>query len=105
MILLIFIYSGIFSASADRYPIPSIYEEITGRTSPSHGLSRCFSEIVRGNLQSARQYNPDGVLIFSFFLMQLVLRGLISYLLVRNALNFKFLIISDVALSVLLLKI
>jgi len=99
---LIFIYSGIFSASADRYPIPSFYEEITGSTSPSHGLSKSFSEIIRGNVQSARQYNKDGILIFSFFLVQLIMRTATTLILAYRLMKKNVLIISDVIISILL---
>ncbi len=70
LMISIFIYSGLFSALADKHPVPSFYEEITGETSPSAGMSRAFSELVRGNIESARAYNEDGPLLFAFFLIQ-----------------------------------
>ena len=54
LIIIIFIYSGLFSASEAKHPVPSFYEEITGKQSPSSGMSRAFSELVRGEIDSAR---------------------------------------------------
>jgi hypothetical protein len=60
------------------HPIPSVYTQITGENSPSKGLSAGFSEIVRGNLKMAQSINPNAIRVFSFFLMQLALRIIIS---------------------------
>jgi hypothetical protein len=100
--MLVFIYSGIFSAGGDKYPVPSFYERITGTSSPSHGLSKCFSEIIRGNLDSARRYNENGILIFSFFLVQLALRLAINITLVRRLLKPRLLLLLDVIFTILL---
>lgn len=99
IILLVFIYSGIFSAQKDNYPLPSFYEEITGQTSPSTGLSKSFSEIIRGNFESASEYNKSGILIFLFFLVQLILRICVSLLLIRRIIPKKWLAITDIILS------
>lgn len=80
---LIFLYSGIFSAEKDNHPLPSFYEKITGHPSPSSGMSRAFSEIIRGNIASARRYNPDSVRIFAFFLIQGLQRIAVSLILIR----------------------
>ena len=84
LIGLIFIYSGIYSATEDNYPIPSFFEGITGEVPPSAGMSRAFSEIVRGNLDAASAYNPDSLLIFAFFLVQGIQRLTVSFLLVKG---------------------
>jgi hypothetical protein len=81
LIGLAFLYSGIFSAERDNHPVPSFYEEITGKPSPSAGMSRAFSEIIRGNINSARQYNPDSPMIFAFFIIQGIQRLTVSLLL------------------------
>jgi hypothetical protein len=83
LIALVFVYSAVFSAERDDHPVPSFFEEITGQPSPSSGMSRAFSEIMRGDLDSARQFNPDSVAIFLFFLVQLVQRLGISVILGR----------------------
>lgn len=79
IILGIFVYSGVFSANRNNHPIPSFYEKATGKQSPGSGLSRSFSEIVRGRLESSRQYNPYGLRIFSFFAIQFLLRAATTY--------------------------
>lgn len=99
LISLVFIYSGLFSASAGRHPVPSFYEKITGETSPSSGMSRAFSELVRGNIESARKYNEDSPLIFAFFLIQLVQRIAIWLLLIKKGLSQKKLLCADIAVS------
>lgn len=70
----IMIYSGIFSATRDNHPVPSIYTEITGEASPSQGMSRAFSEIVRFRFDSALDYNPHSLNLFLFFFIQILMR-------------------------------
>jgi len=102
IILLVFLYSGIFSAGKDNYPLPSFYEEITGETSPSSGLSKSFSEIIRGNFEAGSTYNESGILIFAFFLVQLILRISTSLLLLRSIIAQKWLARADIILSTFL---
>ena len=102
MIGLVFIYSGLFSAERDNHPVPSYFEKITGQTSPSSGMSRAFSEIIRGNLETARIYNSDSPLIFAFFLIQGVQRIFVSLLLVKSRTKKKHLLAADVLVSVVL---
>jgi hypothetical protein len=97
---LIFLYSGIFSAEKDNHPLPSFYEEVTGQASPSSGLSRAFSEIIRGELDSARGYNPFSLLIFAFFLIQFFQRIMVSVLLYRGRIRTGPLLLADVIISV-----
>ena len=102
IILLIFLYSGIFSAKKDNHPIPSYYEIISGKTSPTSGLSRSFSEILRGNFQEAREWNINGIPIFLFFLVQFFLRILISWLIFRTSVKIRYLVLTDSIFSILL---
>ncbi len=81
--LLIFIYSGIFSAEKNNYPIKSACETITGKPCKSSGLSRSFSEIVRLRFESAKKYNPYSLKIFTFFLIQFFLRFFISLIIIK----------------------
>ena len=99
LVLLIFIYSAVFSAEKDNHLLPSMYEEITGKTSPSSGMSRAFSEIIRGNFDQAARYNPDGIPVFAFFLVQGILRLLVSLLLLRSVFRPGNLVIADAILS------
>ncbi len=100
IIMMVFIYSGLFSARENNHPFPSFYERITGEPAPSSGLSRAFSEIVRGNLDSARAYNRDSLLIFSFFLIQLVQRILVNFLLYKQTPRPDYLLSADLAISI-----
>jgi hypothetical protein len=47
-------------------------------------MSRAFSEIIRGNLRSAKEYNPDSPLIFAFFLIQGIQRITVSLILLKR---------------------
>jgi hypothetical protein len=100
--MLIFIYSGLFTASEAKHPVPSFYEEVTGKQSPSAGMSRAFSELVRGKIYSARKYNEDSPLIFAFFLLQLTQRMIVSLLLIKTNIRHSGLLIADIAFSTVL---
>ena len=100
--MMIFLYSGLFSAEKDNHPIPSFYEELTGETSASSGLSRSFSEIVRGRFASAREYNQNGIPVFLFFFIQFFQRLGISLILHRKYINANKIVIPDSVFSVLL---
>ena len=102
MIGLVLIYSGLFSADKDNHPVPSYFEKITGQPSPSSGMSRAFSEIIRGNFETARNYNADSLLIFAFFIIQGVQRISVSILLVKSRIKKKHLLFADVFLTVVL---
>jgi predicted neutral ceramidase superfamily lipid hydrolase len=92
------VYSGIFSASGLTHPIKSATTEPTIST----GMSRAFSEIVRGHFSQALQYNPYSITIFIFFFSQLVMRLICTILLLSSYISEKLLIIADILLSVLL---
>jgi hypothetical protein len=98
--MMIFIYSGLFSAEKDNHPIPSFYEKITGEHTASSGLSRSFSEIVRGRFESARTYNQYGIPVFIFFLVQLFQRILVSIIYHKRPSSGKWLLYADVVVSV-----
>ena len=99
IIFLVLFYSAIFSPAKSNYPVQSAYTEITGNESISSGLSRSFSEIIRLDFRSAYDYNPYGIRIFLFFLLQLFLR--INFLsIVKSRAPDLSLIILDIALSV-----
>jgi hypothetical protein len=100
--MMIFIYSGLFSAEKDNHPIPSFYEELSGETSVSSGLSRSFSEIVRGRFNLAREYNPYSIPVFIFFLVQFFQRLLISFLIHKKNILTGRLILFDAASSICL---
>jgi len=72
VVLGVFVYSLMYTPG--KHPIPSIFTDITGVETPSTGLSSAFSELVRGNLNVARSYNANVLQVFSFFVLQLLLR-------------------------------
>ncbi|WP_372755055.1 DUF2752 domain-containing protein [Labilibaculum sp.] len=101
IILCIFIYSGLFSPQKSNHPIPSIYTKITGEKSPSTGLSRSFSALIRGDIQEAKNYNSEALPIFLFFFFQLIFRSLSSVLIKNNFSALKIYILTDITLSAL----
>ncbi len=98
----IFTYSLLFTPERDRYPVPSFYELATGKTSPSNGLSRSFSEMIRLRIDAARDFNPEGPRLFFFFLAQLVMRGLFSWVAIMGRINLRKLVLADILLSLVL---
>lgn len=100
IIILIFIYSGIFSAEKNNHPIKSTCEILTGQPCESTGLSRSFSEIVRFKFESAKSYNQYGIRIFMFFFLQFLLRIISSVILQFKVLKQRQHIFIDSLLSV-----
>ncbi|HQM70680.1 MAG TPA: DUF2752 domain-containing protein, partial [Bacteroidales bacterium] len=74
IILLILLYSAVFSPDKDNYPVPCIHEKITGQECPSCGLSHSFSLILRGRIGEAYDWNSNGMRVFLFFVCQLLMR-------------------------------
>ena len=67
IIILIFIYSGIFSVEKNNHPIKSACATVEGHPCKSEGLSRSFSEIVRFRFESAKSYNKYGIQIKNIY--------------------------------------
>ena len=101
VIVLIIIYSGIFSPLENRYPVKCVHEQFTGEPCPSCGLSHSFSYIVRGDLVRANDWNVYGIRVFLFFLFQLFLRGSNFIYLNYNPLNIRYVARVDISLSVI----
>lgn len=103
IILAVILYSFIYGADGRKHPVPSGPQWLTGESSPSTGLSRSFSEIVRFRFAEARQFNPHGIRIFSFFAVQLLLRIIVSVLLFRqDPKRLQILVLADAIGSALL---
>ncbi len=96
---MIFIYSGIFSYSRANHPIKSNYTQITGKPSISTGLSRSFSAIIKLEFKKAREFNPYGISVFTFFLIQLCLRLFFYMMLKRSLYELKIILILDAVIS------
>ena len=101
LIVLIIIYSGIFSAAGNSHPVKCVHEQLTGMQCPSCGLSRSFSEIVRFNFEEAKAWNIYGPRVFMFFLFQLFLRVTNIIYLRRNPANIMKVARVDIALSII----
>jgi hypothetical protein len=74
VVVLVIVYSGIFSPDRNDYPVVCIHEKITGEPCFSCGLSHSFSLIVRGRIHEAYEWNIFGMRVFLFFILQLALR-------------------------------
>ena len=105
IILLIMLYSGIFSPEKNDYPVTCIHEKITGQPCVSCGLSHSFSLIIRGRWQEAYSWNVYGMRVFLFFTAQFLMRILFSLLYIRYTGLQKQLIIFDIAGSVIIFMI
>jgi len=97
VILLILIYSGIYSPDANSYPVACIHEKITGEECVSCGLSHSFSLILRGRIEEAYNWNSYGMRIFLFFAGQLIMRIFFSKIYINHPESGKQLIIYDIA--------
>jgi hypothetical protein len=95
VIILIIIYSGIFSPDQNNYPVVCLHEKVTGKPCFSCGLSHSFSLIVRGRINEAFQWNIYGMRVFLFFASQLILRIVFSFYYLKNTAVQKQLIIID----------
>ncbi|HBI80735.1 MAG TPA: hypothetical protein DDY04_01980 [Bacteroidales bacterium] len=97
---MIILYSLLFKGS--NHPIPAALTELTGLVPPSKGLSAAFSQIVRFNFPEAYRLNPHSLRIFSFFFIQLLVRGSILLVLTRYKPSTRVLIAIDITFSLLL---
>ncbi|MBS3806581.1 MAG: hypothetical protein KGY60_03685 [Bacteroidales bacterium] len=100
VILMVFIYSGLFSPSNGGHPIPSQYKLMEGKATASTGMSRAFSSIVRLDFSQAEDYNAHSLEVSGFFFVQFWLRVLFFILYARH--SSKRLIAADVSISILL---
>ena len=83
VIVMVFIYSGIFSTGDGYYPVECAHVSVYVEDCRTCGLSRSFSEMVRGNFSSASEYNRNGPLLFAFFVSQLFMRAIAGLVLHR----------------------
>ena len=102
---LVFIYSCLFLPEGGKHLIPSFYTDMTGNTSPSLGLSRAFSALVRADVVLANQFNPYAARIFAFFCFQFLFRLISIKLDSFPVINKKTWIWTDILLSISLFLI
>lgn len=104
VIVLVLVYSGIFSPEKGNYPVVCIHEQLTGEPCLSCGLSHSFSLILRGRINEAYEWNQYGMRIFLFFVSQLIFRLDFLRISLKYPENRKQLIIYDsIASGVILL--
>ncbi len=100
VIVFIFIYSLILNPKGNHYIFTSACKDLPAKYCPSLGLQHSFSEIVRGNLGKASEYNPYGIRIFSFFLIQFFQRiGISAFLLMNSSAEIIRIAIADGCIS------
>ena len=99
LIASIFLYSAIFPPEESKYPVPSFYNQHMTQLSPTTGLSHSFSAIMRGQFRLAHDWNPFGIPIFLFFLIQFLFRGVAFLSLQREIIHYKKLLVTDIILS------
>ena len=102
VILLIFIYSGIFSPDKGNYPVVCIHERLTGEQCASCGLSHSFSLILRGQISEAYDWNLYGLRVFIFFAAQLIMRVVFTVFYLKYPDSGKQLVTYDIAVSIML---
>lgn len=105
VIILIMVYSAVFSPEKNNYPVVCIHEKITGEPCVSCGLSHSFSLILRGRITEAHQWNVYGMRVFLFFFLQFFMRIIFSLVYMKNSALRKQLIITDITGSVFLFLI
>jgi hypothetical protein len=105
VILLVIMYSGIFSPDKNNYPVVCIHEKLTGIPCFSCGLSHSFSLIVRGRISEAYKWNVYGMRVFLFFVLQLVIRIVFSAYFLKNESSRSWLIRFDIAGSIVIFAI
>jgi hypothetical protein len=102
VILMIMLYSGIFSPDKNNYPVVCIHEKLTGEPCVSCGLSHSFSLILRGRFAEAYKWNIYGIRVFVFFLAQLFMRIIYSGIYLKRRELRKQLIIFDISGSLII---
>ena len=100
IIMAILLYSTFYKYS--NHHIPALLTQETGIIPPSKGLSASFAEIVRGNISTALELNPHSIRIFSFFVIQFLLRTVILIALKKQWLPVNKMVTLDVSISVIL---
>lgn len=101
IIIVLFVYSGNFYFK-NMPKLSCIHYRITGQTCNACGLSRGFTEIMRGNFRKAQEFNANSMYVFSFFLIQLCLRISLTIISNRMKKHIHVIVAIDVVLSLIL---
>lgn len=102
IILLIFGYAAFFGMQGGSYPLTCVHRELLGAPCPTCGMSRAFSDIIRFRFHQAILFQPNSISVFSFFFIQLFLRLLFVWMLLKTKIKANTLGNIDVPLSLAL---
>jgi hypothetical protein len=102
IILAIFLYSALYSPDADAYPIKCIHEQLLGTRCPTCGMSHAFSALIRLQFGKANVLQPGALMIFPFFLIQLLMRISAIIWVKKTTIHVKTAITIDIVASLLL---
>ena len=83
LIIFLFAYFALYGTGNNDYPAGCAHIKFLGDECPTCGLSRSMSEMLRGNLSVAAEYNRNGPLIFGFFALQLLMRIIAGVIIFR----------------------
>jgi hypothetical protein len=100
VLLCIFIYSGFFAYTGFSPAVPSFNDLLTGKPSISTGLSRSFMAIMGFRFFDARQLNPHGPALFTFFLIQLIFRLFLVFSPVGKYYSTNEIVLIDILISI-----
>ncbi len=98
VILIIFIFFYAFLTPYLKITFASSCEGLPLIYCKSRGLTRAFSQIVRLNFDAALQFNPYSLQIAFFFVMQLISRVLINFI-IKPA-NYSKVLLLDIVFSI-----
>ena len=101
-LLAIFVYSGILDPQKDNYPIKCIHTQLLGSKCPTCGMSHGFSAILRGNINEALKFQPNSLPVFNFMAIQLLMRLLLIFLIIKTDISISYLANTDITLTLLL---
>ncbi len=105
LILIILAYPAIYSPDRDSYPVQCVHEQLTGQPCASCGISHSFSLIMRGRIEEAYEWNPNGMRVFLFFVLQAVMRVVFTLFCLRKGAARPQLIVYDITGSALMFLI
>jgi len=105
LILIILAYPAIYSPDRNNYPVQCVHEQLTGQPCASCGISHSFSLLLRGKIEEAYEWNPNGMRVFLFFVLQAVMRIVFTLFYLREGAARPQLIFYDITGSALMFLI
>jgi hypothetical protein len=102
IILVVFLYSIIYSSSKDFHPVKCFHEELLGARCPICGMSSGFSAILKGQFKEAFIIQPNSMRIFLFLFVLLLMKITAILLLLKAHVSCKVISTTDIILTVVL---